>query len=176
MAGVFDFIFRVKVFGDPGVGKSSLMDKYAIPIKSDRSQMTTGIDSYVKYLELNKKKIKLEIWVLTGDVHFKFLLSKHFSSTEGAIFMYDITDSSTLTQIEEWLQIARKELPPESPIIIVGNKADLRTSREVSSEECLKIAQSNSLNGFIECSTKTGQNIEEMFRLLSKLMVAKYSI
>jgi small GTP-binding protein len=173
MAGVFDFIFRVKVFGDPGVGKSSLMDKYTIPVNSDRSQLTSGIDSYVKYLEINKKKIKLEISVLTGDVHFKFLLSKYFKSTEGAIFMYDITDYSTLASMDKWIQIARKELPPESPIIVAGNKADLRSSRKVTSEQCIEFAKKNSLNGFVECSSKTGQNTEEIFRMLSKLMVKR---
>ena len=90
--------------------------------------------------------------------------------------MYDITDYSTIAHMDEWIQIARKELPPESPIIAAGNKADLRISRKVTSEECIKIAQENSLDGFVECSSKTGQNTEEIFRLLSKLMVERLFI
>lgn len=87
--------------------------------------------------------------------------------------MYDVTNYSSLAHIDDWLMVIRRELRVEEqfPIIAVGGKADLIDDREVSGDEGINIARSRSVDGFIECSAKTGENVEETFEALSRLMM-----
>ena len=75
--------------------------------------------------------------------------------------MYDITNYSSIAHIDDWLTVIKKEIRKEDvfPIIVVGGKADLADSREVPASEGIKIAKSRGVDGFIECSSKTGENV-----------------
>ena len=89
--------------------------------------------------------------------------------------MYDITNYISLAYIDDQLAYIRKEIEPEYmfPIILIGNKADLVKERKVSVEDGIKFAKSRGFAGYIECSCKTGENVEEMFQILTRLMLAK---
>jgi GTPase SAR1 family protein len=89
--------------------------------------------------------------------------------------MYDVTNYSSLAHIDDWLLVIRKEIKSEQgnfPIIAVGGKADLVGFREVTREEGIKVAKSRGLQGFIECSSKLGVNVEETFEGLTRIMMS----
>ncbi len=135
--------------------------------------MTIGVDFNVKSLEVNSKKVKLQIWDFGGEERFRFLLPTYVRGAAGALFMYDITNFSSLAHIDDWLMVIKKEITPDKlfPILMVGGKADLVDQREISPEEGISIAKSRGLSGFIECSSKTGQNVEKSFEGITQLMI-----
>ena len=133
-----------------------------------------GVDFEVKSLEINGKKVKLQIWDFGGEERFRFLLPTYVRGANGGIFMYDVTNYSSLAHIDDWLLVVNKEIKSEQesfPILAVGGKADLADGREVTGEEGINIAKSRGVDGFIECSSKTGENVEETFDALTSIMM-----
>lgn len=166
--------YKIIVFGDKGVGKSSLMEGYTTHLSD--STLNIGVDFCLKTLIVDDKKVKLQVWVFRVGERFRFLLSTYVKAAKGGIFMYDITNYSSLAHIDDWLTLIKKEIDKLFPIIVVGNKGDLSEEREVSSEEGINIAKSRDLDAFIECSCKTGENVEEVFKTLTRLMLQRWGI
>ncbi|MBD3193480.1 MAG: GTP-binding protein [Candidatus Lokiarchaeota archaeon] len=170
---MYDATFKLVIFGDAGTGKTTLTHRFLTNLFKSDSTMTIGVDFNVKSVEVLGKKVKLQIWDFGGEERFRFLLPTYVRGAAGALFMYDITNFSSLAHIDDWLMVVKKEVKPENkfPIIVVGGKADLANEREVSADEGIKIAKSRGLNGFIECSSKTGENVEDTFEAITRLMI-----
>ena len=167
----YDAIFIIIIFGDTGCGKSSLVKRFMTNSFREVNRLSIGVDFEVKTINIGNKKVKLQIWDF-GEKR-KFRLSTYARSAKGGLFMYDITNYFSLSHIDDWLSVIRKEKRREDqfPIIMVGGKADLENDREVSAEEGMKIAKSKGMDGFIECSSKTGENVEKTFEALTRLMM-----
>ncbi len=174
---IYDATYKVVIFGDAGCGKTTLTQRFLTNLFKSDTKMTIGVDFEVKSLEINEKKVKLQIWDFGGEERFRFLLPTYVRGTNGALFMYDITNYSSLAHIDDWLLVVRKEIKTEQgtfPIIVVGGKADLIDDREVTADEGIKIAKSREwVHGFIECSAKTGENVEESFNALTSIMMQR---
>ncbi|MFX1574134.1 MAG: Rab family GTPase [Promethearchaeota archaeon] len=173
---MYDATYKVVIFGDAGCGKTTLTQRFLTNLFKSDTKMTIGVDFEVKSLEINGKKVKLQIWDFGGEERFRFLLPTYVRGANGALFMYDVTNYSSLAHIDDWLLVVRKEMKSEQdafPIIVVGGKADLVDNREITGDEGLNIARSRGVDGFIECSSKTGENVDVTFDALTKLMMQK---
>jgi small GTP-binding protein len=170
----YDATFKIVIFGDAGTGKTTLTQRFLTNLFVSDSKMTIGVDFEVKSLVVDENKVKLQIWDFGGEERFRFLLPTYVRGAKGGLFMYDITNYSSLAHIDDWLTVIRKEIKPEDtfPIIVVGGKADLNEYREVTAEDGIKIAKSRGVDGFIECSSKSGENVNESFDALTRLMLA----
>ena len=167
---MYDATFKICIFGDAGCGKTTLTQRFLTNLFKSDSTMTIGVDFQVKSLEVAGKKVKLQIWDFGGEERFRFLLPTYVRGANGCLFMYDITNYSSIAHIDDWLMVLRQGTNIKLPIIVVGGKADL-PDREVASSEAIQIAKSRETAGFIECSAKTGENVETTFVALSKLML-----
>ncbi|MFW9947666.1 MAG: Rab family GTPase [Candidatus Odinarchaeota archaeon] len=170
---MYDAIFKIVIFGDAGSGKTALTKRFMTNLFLPDTQMTIGVDFIVKNINVEGKEVKLQIWDFGGEERFRFLLPKYIRGASGGILMYDITDYTSLFHAEDWLSVIRKT-GEVFPIILVGGKNDLEEYRQISSEEGLKTAKSNELNDFIECSSKTGKNVERVFEILARIMLKKF--
>ena len=170
---MYDATFKIIIFGDAGCGKTTLTTRFLTNLFVSDQTMTIGVDFEVKSLSVDEQKVKLQIWDFGGEERFRFLLPTYVRGARGGLFLYDITNFSSIAHIDDWLSVIRKEIRAEDifPIIVVGGKADLVESREVSSAEGIKIAKSRNVNGFIETSSKTGENVEKTFEALTRLML-----
>ena len=170
---MYDATFKIVIFGDAGCGKTTLTQRFLTNLFVSDSKMTIGVDFEVKSLVVDKQKVKLQIWDFGGEERFRFLLPTYVRGARGGIFMYDITNYSSIAHIDDWLTVIKKEIRKEDifPIIVVGGKADLADNREVSATEGIKIAKSRGVDGFIECSSKSGENVEQAFEALTSLML-----
>ena len=170
---MYNATFKIIIFGDANVGKESITSKFLTNLFVSDQTMTIGVDFETKSLSVDGQKVKLQVWIFGGEERFRFLLPTYVKQARGGIFVYDITNYSSIAHIDDWLNIIRKEIRAEDifPIIVVGNKADLVEEREVSSAEGISIAKSRNVNGFIEISTKTGENVEKTFKALTRLML-----
>ena len=170
---MYDATFKIVIFGDASCGKTTLTQRFLTNLFVSDSKMTIGVDFEVKSLTVDKKKVKLQIWDFGGEERFRFLRPTYVRGARGGIFMYDITNYSSIAHIDDWLTVIKKEIRKEDvfPIIVVGGKADLSDSREVAASEGIKIARTRGVDGFIECSSKSGENVEESFEALTRLML-----
>jgi small GTP-binding protein len=168
---MYDATFKLVLFGDAGTGKTTLTHRFLTNLFKSDSSMTIGVDFQAKSLEISGKKIKLQIWDFGGEERFRFLLPTYVRGANGGIFMYDITNYSSLAHIDDWLNVIRSKIESYLPILVVGGKADLKEDREVLIEEGIKISKSREVDGFIECSSKTGKNVEESFEAITELMM-----
>lgn len=169
---MYDAIFKIIIFGDAGSGKTTLVKRFMTNQFISDTQMTIGVDFEVKTIDIDGLEIKLQIWDFGGEERFRFILPRYVRGANGGVFMYDITNYSSLSHIEDWLSVII-ETNEVFPIALVGGKVDLESYREVSYEEGLEVAKSYSLDLFIECSSKNGQNVENIFEGLGRIMSKK---
>lgn len=166
---MYDLICKIVIFGDSGSGKTSLRRRFMANEYNSDSRKTIGVDFETKDLELGGKEIKLLIGDFAGDGRFRFMFPGYIYGAVGGILLYDITDKSSFYHIIDWLSLIR-ETGEQFPIVLAGSKHDLDDIREISWEEGVETARKIGLNGFIECSSKTGVNVNELFSGLLKLI------
>ena len=172
-----DVMFKICLFGDGGVGKTTLLGRYLTGLFKSNQTITIGVDFHVKKLEVDGKIVLLQIWDFAGENRFRFLLPSYVLGASGGIFMYDITRYSSLKNFPEWINIFKNGFTGAKdkslPIIMVGGKLDLGFKRAVPSKEALDMAKHHKLHGYIECSAKDGRNIEDIFNEIAKLMLRR---
>jgi len=175
---LYDATYKIILLGDPEVEKTQLTQRFLTNLFRSDTKMTIGVDFEVKNLEVDDHWIKLQIWDFGGEERFRFLLPTYVRGANGALFLYDITNYSTLAHIDDWLMVIRKEMRHADifPIIIVGLVSGFKEERQITPEEAVNIAKSRGVDGFIECSPRTGENVEETFDALTRLMLANSGI
>jgi len=163
--------FKIVLLGE-SASKTTLVNRYLTNIFDESIKMTIGADFCVKYLEIDGKKVKLQIWDFSVGKRFKVLLPRFTKGADGALFIYDIANYASINNIDDWLSLIRKEGGAEIPILLVGIMSNEKNKQQVSVEEGKEIAKSKNLNGFIECNLKTGENVEKVFEALTRLILA----
>jgi small GTP-binding protein len=135
--------------------------------------MTLGVDFHLKPVEFDGELIKLQIWDFAGEERFRFLFPSYIRGANGAVFMYDITNYGSLAHVDDWFEILEKEIDHHIPTIFVGGKTDLIHLKEVSTKKAMDLAMRKGADGFVECSSRTGENVHKIFNLLTKLILKK---
>ncbi|MHA1670862.1 MAG: Rab family GTPase [Promethearchaeota archaeon] len=171
----FDYTFKVMMLGDASVGKTSLTIRYISGFFLRDLKLTIGVDFYSKNVIFHGNRTKLQIWDFGGEERFRFLLSQYCKGANAAFFLYDITNVRTLEHLPAWTQLIR-EHAGDIPIMLIGSKVDLEEYRAVSRDEGIQAAKTYSLASFIELSSKTGQNVEKAFEVMTDILFEKYPI
>jgi small GTP-binding protein len=169
-----DILFKICIFGDGGVGKTTLVNRYLTGVFSEGPKMTIGVDFHLIKIEVEGKRITLQIWDFAGEDHFRFLLPSYVRGAAGGIFMYDITRETSLRNLPDWLGVFNEGVKVNEqkiPLIMVGGKLDLEYKRVIPKDIAMDLAEANSFYGFIECSAKSGKNIEIIFKTLARRMM-----
>ena len=169
-----DGAFKLTIFGDGGVGKTTLIKRYITKVFDEDLKMTIGADFSIKELQVDGKNARLRIWDFAGEERFKVLLPSFAKGADGGIFMFDTTRYASLKNVDDWLSIFERSTADqqfEIPIIMVGGKNDLINKRSVESEEAHKLVNKFNLNGYFESSSKTGENVEQIFEFITHLMI-----
>ncbi|MFX1303378.1 MAG: Rab family GTPase [Promethearchaeota archaeon] len=174
-----DVLFKVVFFGDGGVGKTTLINRYLTGVFKSDSVITIGVDFHVKKVEIEGKRVSLQIWDFAGEDRFRFLMPSYVIGASGGIFMFDITRYTSLKNFSDWIEIFKKGYKGENhqmPVLMVGSKLDLEYKRAVSRDEAFELAKNNNLFGYIECSAKDGQNVNEIFQEISRLLLKRANL
>ena len=171
--GFYDATFKIVLFGDERVNRNELTQRYLTNLFVSDSKMAIGVDFEVKSLIVDNFRVKLQIWDFGGEERFRFLLPTYVRGARGGLFLYDCSKKSTLAHINEWISLIKREIGPEVPfpIIVVGIVSESEADREVLAEEGIRVALSSGTSGFIECSPQTGENVDETFQALTRLML-----
>jgi Ras-related protein Rab-1A len=166
----YDYIFKVLLLGNSDVGKSSLLLRFVDSLWNDAFVPTIGVDFKVKTLEINNKKVKMQIWDTAGQERFRTVVSTYFRGAHGILLLYDVTNKDSFKNLENWLIEIEKNSSDKVLKILVGNKCDLSDDREIQTEEGQAFAVRNGME-FMETSAKMNTNVSEAFETLGKLMI-----
>ncbi|XP_035550315.1 ras-related protein RABC1-like isoform X2 [Juglans regia] len=155
----YDYLFKLLMIGDSGVGKSSLLLSFTSDTFEDLSP-TIGVDFKVKYVNIGGKKLKLAIWDTAGQERFRTLTSSYYR-------VYDVTRKETFTNLSEvWAKEVDLYSTNQDCIkMLVGNKLDKESDRVVTKKEGINFARECGCL-FIECSAKTRVNVQQCFEEL----------
>ena len=166
--------FKICILGNGGVGKTTLMRRFLTGRLDLETKMTIGLDIGMKEMKIDESEIILQIWDFAGEERFRFFLPSYSLGASGGIFMFDITRPSSLHDIEEWLSVFTPDPnnpSKKTPLLMVGGKSDLESQRAVLYEEGKHISEKYNFNGYFECSSVSGKNIEVVFESLTRLLM-----
>ena len=132
----------------------------------DESTITTiGVDFCLKEISLEEGNCSLQLWDLGGQERFRHLLSNFVMGARGSLLLMDLTIMPKMSHVLNWVNIVRLH-DIDLPIILVGTKLDLDESRICEQREALDLMELHKLQNYFECSSKTGKNVEAIFRVL----------
>lgn len=168
-------VFKTVTAGDGGVGKTTLLYRYVNNVFLADTSMTIGVQLHMKQIIYEGKTYNLQLWDLGGQDRFRFILPQYVSGARGALLAFDLTRLSTTFSLESsWLPIIRRE-NPNLPVILIGTKKDLVNPSKPMIDPAIieKLVTDNNLQGYIEVSSETGENVEQTFILLLEAIIGK---
>jgi len=159
----YDYLFKVVLIGDSGVGKSNLLSRFTRNEFNLESKSTIGVEFATRSIEVEGKTIKAQIWDTAGQERYRAITAAYYRGAVGALLVYDIAKHTTYENVERWLKELRDHADNNIVIMLVGNKSDLRHLRAVPTEEARSYAERNNLS-FIETSALDSTNVETAFQ------------
>ena len=162
---------NIILLGNSEVGKTSFILRYTEDYFQPIYLTTIGIDFKIKNIKFyNNKKYKLFFYDTTGQEKYKSISLNLIKNCDGILLMYDITKNKSFESITTWMESIKNLKEENFPIVLVGNKTDLKDKREVEKEEGKEIAKKYGID-FFEISNKDGINIEESCLALIKKII-----
>ncbi|KAH9325426.1 hypothetical protein KI387_005604, partial [Taxus chinensis] len=159
----YDHLIKLLLIGDSGVGKSCLLLRFSDDSFTTSFITTIGIDFKIRTVELDGKRIKLQIWDTAGQERFRTITTAYYRGAMGIILVYDVTDESSFNNIRNWIRNIEQHASESVNKILVGNKADMDESkRAVPTARGQALANEFGMK-FFETSAKTNFNVEEVF-------------
>lgn len=158
----YDYLFKILIIGDSGVGKSCLLLRFCDDTFTDSYLTTIGVDFKIKTIEIDDKIIKMQLWDTAGQERFRTITSSYYRGCHGIIIIYDITDSESFHNIKQWVNEISKYANKDVNKLLVGNKSDMEHKRKISTFSGEEYAQYLGID-FIETSAKNSVNVNEMF-------------
>jgi len=158
-------IFKIIMAGDGGVGKTTLLYRYVKGRFLTDTKATLGVDFFWKEFNTPDRQIDLQLWDFGGQQVFRHILKNYASGANGALLLIDLTNKSSLDQIDEWVDICR-EKDPKLPIIFLGSKLDLTDLIVVEDKDALFFKEKYGFLEYLKVSSKTDENVNLAFQLL----------
>lgn len=158
----YAYLFKYIIIGDTGVGKSCLLLQFTDKRFQPVHDLTIGVEFGARMISIDGKQIKLQIWDTAGQEAFRSITRSYYRGAAGALLVYDVTRRDTFNHLTNWLEDARQHSNSNMVIMLIGNKSDLDSRREVRKEEGEAFAREHGLI-FMETSAKTAANVEEAF-------------
>ncbi|KAI4343211.1 hypothetical protein MLD38_027740 [Melastoma candidum] len=178
-----DYLFKIVLIGDSAVGKSNLLARFARDEFYPNSKSTIGVEFQTQKMDIDGKGIKAQIWDTAGQERFRAVTSAYYRGAVGALLVYDISRRQTFESIGRWLNELHIHSDMNVVTVLVGNKMDLKDTREVTTAEAKSVAEEQGLF-FIETSALDSSNVvaafkmvvEEIYRILSRKVIASQEL
>ena len=155
--------YKLVFLGEQSVGKTSMITRFMYDSFDTHYQATIGIDFLSKTVYCKDKTIRLQLWDTAGQERFRSLIPSYIRDSQVAVVVYDITNLPSFEQTSKWIEDVRNERGENVLVVLVGNKVDLESMRQVPTEMAENLAKDlNTL--FIETSAKCGYNVRQLFK------------
>ncbi|KAM7414231.1 hypothetical protein PAMA_019179 [Pampus argenteus] len=169
----FDFLFKIILVGDSDVGKTCVVQSFKSGVFIEKQQNTIGVDFTVRTMDIDGKKVKMQVWDTAGQERFRTITQSYYRSAHGAIVAYDITRRSTFESVSHWIREVEQYGAASVVLILIGNKSDLHAQRQVLFEDACTLAENNRALAALETSAKEAQNVEAAFILMARELLAR---
>ncbi|AOA64248.1 Rab family GTPase [Komagataella phaffii CBS 7435] len=163
----YDLTMKLLLVGDSGVGKSCLLLRFVDDSFNPSFITTIGIDFKIRTVEINGKKVKLQIWDTAGQERFRTITTAYYRGAMGIILVYDVTDERSFNSVHNWYQTLNQHANEDAQLFLVGNKCDDEESRQVTKEQGEQLASELGVP-FLEASAKSNKNVDAIFLELAK--------
>ena len=164
------YIIKVCLLGEANVGKTSLLYRYIENKFRDNYKATLGVNLLKKEADIEGYgSTTIQIWDLGGQESFKSLRQLYLEGANGALIIFDMTSKKTFEKLDEWVD-SFKEARGDQPLLLVGNKTDLKGNIKIEEKEVSSFAKNNKMS-YVLTSAKTGENVESAFlELIKKIL------
>merc|ERR1711988_152850 len=168
----YDYLIKLLLIGDSGVGKSCLLCRYSEDIFNSNFITTIGIDFKIRTIELDGAKIKLQIWDTAGQERFRTITQAYYRGAMGILLVYDVTDDKSFGNIRTWMRNIDQHANEAVVKILLGNKCDMPEKKMVKYDQGAELAKEFGIN-FYETSAKTNVNVDEAFTTIARMIKDK---
>ena len=170
-----EITLKLLIVGGSGVGKTNFLNMFLNNKFNQNYFSSTGIDLQKKIMNIKNKKVRIQIWDTAGQEKYKSITKNLFLKVMGTLVLYDITNEESFTKLKEWVELIKEECVRHIKILIIGNKSDLESQRAIDKEDAMKYANEEKVQ-YIECSSKTGENVEKAIIMLSEKILESTEI
>ena len=161
----YDYLFKIVLIGDSGVGKSNLLSRFTRNEFNLESKTTIGVEFAQKTIVIDGKVIKAQIWDTAGQERYRAITSAYYRGAVGALLVYDICKANSFENVDKWLKELKDHADSQTVVMLTGNKADLKHLRAVKTEEAATYSQKHNL-AFVETSALEGTGVEKAFEIV----------
>jgi len=174
MAQEYDYLLKIVMIGDSGVGKSCLLKRFATNEFNDSYISTIGVDFEIQTLYIDNKTVKLQIWDTAGQERFHNITTSYYRGAHCIMLVYDVTNPDSFRNLNRWMGQIKNYASKGTQLLIVGNKADLTGSpSRVDFEDAFDYANVTSEQvekevDVIETSAKSGYQVNQAFEKLAR--------
>jgi small GTP-binding protein len=162
------------MIGETFVGKTCILVRFTENSFNDDFLTTVGVDFRVKHVTIDDKTVGIQIWDTAGQEQFHTITKSYFRGAHGILLCFDVTSRQSFDRIHMWMDSIHEAASETVAIVLVGNKNDMN-DRVVTYGQGLALAEEYSVPYF-ETSAKTGQNIQEVFEALARIVISKKSV
>ncbi|THU58704.1 hypothetical protein C4D60_Mb03t17220 [Musa balbisiana] len=159
----YDYLFKLVLIGDSGVGKSNLLSRFTRNEFNLESKSTIGVEFATRSITVETKVLKAQIWDTAGQERYRAITSAYYRGAVGALLVYDVTRRPTFENVSRWLKELRDHTDPNIVVMLIGNKSDLRHLVAVLTEDGKAYAERESLY-FMETSALEATNVDNAFQ------------
>ncbi|KAJ6696519.1 hypothetical protein OIU74_015430 [Salix koriyanagi] len=161
----YDYLFKIVLIGDSGVGKSNLLSRFTRNEFCLESKSTIGVEFATRTLQVEGRTVKAQIWDTAGQERYRAITSAYYRGALGALLVYDVTKPTTFENVSRWLKELRDHADSNIVIMLIGNKTDLKHLRAVAAEDAQGYAEKEGL-AFVETSALEATNVDKAFQTI----------
>ena len=137
-------IVNVVVIGESGVGKSSLVNRFAVD-GSFKTKPTMGVDYFRREIAIEGRPVEVRFWDTAGTERFRSICEGYYKIASGVMLVFDVTVRESFERLDDWLTRVKEKCRNQVKVVLVGNKLDLVDRRKVGKEEALAFAQKHEM-------------------------------
>lgn len=164
-----DRLFKIVLVGNSSVGKTSMLRRFCDDAFHPGTSATVGIDYSVKTITVDNSQVALQMWDTAGQERYRSITKQFFRKADSVIVMYDVTCEQSFTAVRQWLTSVKESAGEDIPIMLLGNKTDKETERQVQQEVGQRLAKDCQMT-FYECSASSGHNVAESMVHLARIL------
>ena len=165
-----DFLFKLIVIGNSGIGKSCLMHRMCHNEFTEDHEVTVGVEFGSLLVKMQGVAFKLQIWDTAGQESFQSITKIFYRGAHAVLLTYDLTSMDSFMNLNHWFQEIKNQSEANALIFLVANKKDMENEREVATSKGEQFAREKGLHGFFETSAKSGEGVEETFMSAARML------